>query len=177
MKYFTCESRSSAMYKYHIRLLMHFTDVKPLNLPHYLYKTLVKMAKKVQNRKGDHQASFYHHALIKIIVLHQLEQMSISWETFMQSTVFLPSTSQPTKHSTPPASSKSSEVSSCSRVSVKKTPRAEITQTYIRGKRLVFSPREKERAKPTLVHREASPHHHETSFHEHIHEKQGKSFK
>jgi len=41
----------------------------------------------------------------------------------------------------------------------------------------VFAPRGEERAKPTSVDREASPHHHETSFHKHFHEKQGKSLK
>lgn len=41
----------------------------------------------------------------------------------------------------------------------------------------MFAPREEERAKPTSVDRDTSPHHHETSFHEHSHEKQGKSLK
>ena len=41
----------------------------------------------------------------------------------------------------------------------------------------MFAPRGEERAKPTSIDREASPHHHETSFHVHIHEKQGKSLK
>ncbi len=47
MRYFTCEGRFSRLYQYHIRLLMHFTTVKPLNLPHNLYRNLVKMTKKV----------------------------------------------------------------------------------------------------------------------------------
>lgn len=51
MKFFTCEGRFSRLYQYHIRLLMHFTTIKPLNLAHYLYKSLVKMTEKVQ-RKG-----------------------------------------------------------------------------------------------------------------------------
>jgi len=73
MKYFTCEGSFSATYKYHVRLLTHFTNVKPLNLPYYLYRNLGKMAKKVQNKMNDHEASLYHHALIKIIVLHHDE--------------------------------------------------------------------------------------------------------
>jgi len=150
---------------------MHFTDVKPLNLSHYLYKNLVKMAKKVLNKKDDHQASLYHQDLIKIIVLHQLEKRNISWESFMQSTVFLPSISEPTSHRTPPSSSKPREVGSSSRVWLNKTLRAEITLTYIRGNRLVFSPKEEERAKPTSVDREVAPHHHETSVGRNINEK------
>ena len=47
MRYFTCEGRFSRFYKYHVRLLMHFTGVKILNLPYYLYKSLDKMVEKV----------------------------------------------------------------------------------------------------------------------------------
>lgn len=169
MKYFRCDGRFSIVYKYHVRLLMHFTSVKPINLPHNLYRNLVKMAKKVQNRMDDHQASLYHHDLIKFIFLHQCTQKNISWETFMQSTVFMPSTSHPTSNSTPPTSSKVGEVVSSSKIPLKKTPSEEITQAYIRGKKLMFSPRRQERAKHTSVDKEASPHHHETSILKHVH--------
>jgi len=70
MKYFTCEGRFSKLYQYHIRLLMHFTSMKLLNLPNYLYSRLVKMDEKVHSKGRDHQASLFHHALIKVIVLH-----------------------------------------------------------------------------------------------------------
>ena len=83
MKYFTCEGRFSRLYKYHVRLLMHFTGVKPLNLFYYLYKILAKMAEKVQHRESDHQAILFHHALIKFIFLHQLVDNNITWETFI----------------------------------------------------------------------------------------------
>ena len=43
MKYFTREGRFSRLYQYHVRLLMHFTSVEALNLPHYLYRSMVKM--------------------------------------------------------------------------------------------------------------------------------------
>lgn len=42
MKYFTCEGRFRRLYQYHIRLLMHFTSMKPGNLPNYLFRILVK---------------------------------------------------------------------------------------------------------------------------------------
>lgn len=51
MKYFTCEGIFSRLYKYHVRLLMNFTRVKPLNLSYYLYKGFNRMAKKVQHRQ------------------------------------------------------------------------------------------------------------------------------
>ena len=47
MKYFTCEGRFSRLYSYHIRLLMHFTVVKFLNIPHYLFRSIDKMGYKV----------------------------------------------------------------------------------------------------------------------------------
>lgn len=72
MKYFTFEGKFSRLYQYHIRLLMHFTTIKTLNLPHYLYRSFVKMTEKVQSKGRDHQANLFHHGLVKFIVLHQL---------------------------------------------------------------------------------------------------------
>ena len=36
MKYFTCEGIFSRLYQYHVRLLMHFTATRSLNLSNYL---------------------------------------------------------------------------------------------------------------------------------------------
>jgi len=36
-RYFTCQGRFDRVYPYHIRLLMHFTGKKPLNLPFFLH--------------------------------------------------------------------------------------------------------------------------------------------
>jgi len=44
MKYFTFEGIFSRLYTYHIRFLMHFTRVKMLNIPYYLFKGIEKMA-------------------------------------------------------------------------------------------------------------------------------------
>ena len=44
MKYFTCEGRYSKLCSYHIILLMHFTRVKMLHFPYYLYKSIDKMS-------------------------------------------------------------------------------------------------------------------------------------
>ena len=72
------------------------------------------MASLVKKRSYDDQMpSLFHHSLIKMIVLHQLEQQGIPWEVFISHDVFtnpeafiqqnLPSTSQPPT-STPPSS-------------------------------------------------------------------------
>ena len=50
MKYFTCEGRYSIIYSYHIILLMHFTTIKMIHLPYYLYRSIDKMSSIVQRR-------------------------------------------------------------------------------------------------------------------------------
>ena len=53
---------------------MHFTRVKLLNIPYYLFRRIDKMAYIVQEREYEHQMkSLFHHSLIKIIVLYHLK--------------------------------------------------------------------------------------------------------
>ena len=74
MKYFTCEGRYSRLNSYHVRLLMHFTRVKMLKFPYYLYRSIEKMSSVVRRRNPSQQMkSLFHHSLIKIVVLRQLE--------------------------------------------------------------------------------------------------------
>jgi len=51
MKYFSCEGRFSRLYSYHIYLLMHFTRVKMLNIPYYMFWSIDKMP--TLSRKGS----------------------------------------------------------------------------------------------------------------------------
>ena len=89
MKYFTCEGRFSRLYSYHIRFLMHFTRVKMLHLPYYLYRSIDKMSYIVQKRDYPPQMqSLFHHSLIKMVVLHQLQQKGIPWEVSIAHEVF-----------------------------------------------------------------------------------------
>ena len=79
MKYFTCEGRFSWVYAYHIRLLMHFTRTQLLNLPFFLYRSIEKMASTVQKKPSSQQkVCLFHHSLVKIVILHQLEKKGIS---------------------------------------------------------------------------------------------------
>ena len=114
MKYFTCEGRFSRLYSYHIRILMHFTSAKLLHLPYYLYRSIYKMSYIVQKRPPSQQMqSLFHHSLIKMIVLHHLEQQGIPWEVFITHDVFknpqniplqiLPSSSHPPSSAPPSA--------------------------------------------------------------------------
>ena len=115
MRYFTCEGRYYRVYSYHIRLLMHFTRTHLLNLPFFLCKSIDKMSSLVQKRPPTQQkASLFHHSLIKIIILHQLEKKGVSWETFIShldfstaSSSHVPShiSSSPSTHYLSPSSS------------------------------------------------------------------------
>jgi hypothetical protein len=72
--YFTCEGHFNMVYQYHIRLLMHFTGKKALNLPFYLYRSLGKMSDKVQERSKRVEHSIFHSGLIKLLVLEELRK-------------------------------------------------------------------------------------------------------
>ena len=59
MKFFTCEDRFSRIYQYHIRLVMRFTTAKSLNLSNYLYRSLIKMYKRVQFKGKEHHPTSF----------------------------------------------------------------------------------------------------------------------
>ena len=62
MKYFSCEGGFSRLYTYHIRLLMHFTRVRLLNIPYFIFMSIDKMAFIVQKRDYDQQMNIiFHH--------------------------------------------------------------------------------------------------------------------
>ena len=50
MKYFTCEGRFSRLYTYHIRILMHFTRVRMMNIPYFMCQNIEKMTTLVQHK-------------------------------------------------------------------------------------------------------------------------------
>lgn len=87
MRSFTCEGRFSRLYAYHIRLLMHFTSQKPLNMCNYLFRSISKMSEKIQLKDKEHSPSLFHHNLIKTIVLHQLAERGMAWEAFLETTL------------------------------------------------------------------------------------------
>lgn len=74
IKYFTCEGRFSPLYAYHIMLLMHFTRVRMMNIPYFIFRNIEKMAHIVKRKPYPLQLNrIYHYSSIKIIVLHQLK--------------------------------------------------------------------------------------------------------
>ena len=95
MKNFSCEGRFSRVYCYHIRLLIHFTKVKMLNIPYYIFRSVEKMAyfaKKIEHK--DQMKSLFHHSLIKIIVLYHLKELNIAWSTFIANPFFTHASTQ-----------------------------------------------------------------------------------
>ena len=89
MRYFTCEGRFTQVYSYHIRLLMHFTRVRMMNIPIFLFQNIRRMVSKLQKKTPAQQdRSLYHYGLIQLIVSYQLTQQGISWEEFISREFF-----------------------------------------------------------------------------------------
>ena len=89
MKYFTFKGSFSHLYSYHIHLLMHFTRVRMLHIPYYLFRSIEKMAYIVKTRDYKQKMqSLFHHSLIKMVVMHQLQQENIPWDTLITNEVF-----------------------------------------------------------------------------------------
>jgi hypothetical protein len=59
---------------------MNFIDF-PLNIPHYLLRSLYKMSKRFKREKAD--ASIFHHCLIKIVIVHHLILSGDCWQAFL----------------------------------------------------------------------------------------------
>ena len=73
MKYFSCEGRFSRLYAYHIRLLMHFTRVRMMNLPFFICRNIERMNNFMQHKTPQRQLNnVYHFSLVRILVDHQL---------------------------------------------------------------------------------------------------------
>jgi len=89
MLYFTCEGRFSQVYSYHIRLLMHFTWVRMMNIPVFLCRNIERMVPLMQRKSPAQQyRSLYHYGLIQLVVIHQLAQQGISREEFISRDIF-----------------------------------------------------------------------------------------
>ena len=63
---------------------MHFTKVRMMSLPFFICNNIKKMKKFMQRKTPRQQLnSFYHFALIQILVDHHLGLHGISWEDFI----------------------------------------------------------------------------------------------
>jgi hypothetical protein len=82
-KYFTCERRSDRIYPHHIRLLMHFTGKRSLNLPFFLHQSLGGMADNVQAEANQPKKNLSHISLIKLLIVEELRRLGKYWDLFM----------------------------------------------------------------------------------------------
>ena len=78
-KYFTCEGIYHKVYSYHFKLLLHFIGKISLDLNFYLHRSLRKMADKVQEKSEGSETSLFHHGLMKLLILDELQKIGRDW--------------------------------------------------------------------------------------------------
>ena len=79
-QFITCEGRYGFVFLFHLRLLMVFMGFE-LNMPHYLHRSLFKMAKKYKRNQAH--TSLFHVGLIKMLVVSELGLRRDSWQNFL----------------------------------------------------------------------------------------------
>jgi hypothetical protein len=79
-QFVTCEGRYGFVFLFHLRLLMVFMGFE-LSMPHYLHRSLFKMAKKYKKSQAD--TSLFHVGLIKILIVYELGLRRDSWPDFL----------------------------------------------------------------------------------------------
>jgi hypothetical protein len=82
-RYFTCERRYDRIYAHHIRMLMHFTGKRPLNLPFFLHRSLERMTDNIQAEADQPRKNLFHISLIKLLVVEELRWMDKYWDSFL----------------------------------------------------------------------------------------------
>jgi hypothetical protein len=79
-QFVTCEGRYGFIFLFHLRLLMVFMGFE-LSMPHYLHRSLFKMAKRYKRSQAD--TSLFHLGLIKMILVYELGLRRDSWHDFL----------------------------------------------------------------------------------------------
>jgi hypothetical protein len=87
-RYFTCEGHFNMVYQYHIRLLMHFTGKKALNIPFYLYRSLGKWLTKCKKSISKLNTTFFILDLIKLLVIEEFRKTNRESRVPFVSTMF-----------------------------------------------------------------------------------------
>jgi hypothetical protein len=84
-QFITCEGRFRIVFLYHLRLLLSLIGFS-LNMPYYLLISLYKIGKRF--RKPRLYLSLFHHGLVKIILMHQLQSQNDFWDAFISQNGF-----------------------------------------------------------------------------------------
>jgi hypothetical protein len=78
-----CEGRYYVFKACHFRLLAHFQFNKPLNFPFNFLKSLEKMSSQVGQNVANPHSNLFHHNLIKLLVIAELEKQGKTWDEFI----------------------------------------------------------------------------------------------
>jgi hypothetical protein len=81
--YITSEGRYDKLMMYHFKLMDHFTGKTPINLPYFLYHSLMKVCNRIRAQPLSINSTLCHLGLIKLILLQELKQQGRSWEHFL----------------------------------------------------------------------------------------------
>lgn len=73
-RFVTCEGRCVVNFLYHLRLLLHFEGGPEIIFPYFLWMSLNKMARGIKSSSKNVQTSIYHHGLIKLLVVHEINK-------------------------------------------------------------------------------------------------------
>ena len=81
--FLTCDRGYSVAHLYHVRLLQHIKGEDRINLPYFLFKSLLRMIETVRHKHRPKATHIYHQGLIKILVEYQVKSRGIIWREFM----------------------------------------------------------------------------------------------
>jgi hypothetical protein len=81
--YITSEGRYDKLMMYHFKLMDHFSGRTPINLPYFLYHSLIKVCNRIRARPSSIKTTLCHLGLIKLIILQELKLQGRSWEHFL----------------------------------------------------------------------------------------------
>jgi len=136
MHYFTCEGRFSRVFAFYIRLLMHFTRVRMMNILVYFFQDIQRMVFIFQKQTPAQQLrSLCHHGLIQLVAFHQLSQQGIPWADFI-SREFL---TQPQPQPEPEAIHEEGGPSHQPEIIIPRHMASSPRVTYQRGHRTLFA--------------------------------------
>jgi hypothetical protein len=140
------------VYLYHIRLLMHFTGKKALNIPYYLCRILGNMVDKVQAKSKQVEPSLFHFSLIKLLVLEELKKTNGEWSSFLSTSGFCAETisSPPSKGSTPSTNDKATSSSLKRKRGKDKEQQPVVIETLETTTKISLSKGSKEKGKEPL---------------------------
>lgn len=114
------------------------------------------MLDKVQLRRKELYPSLFHHSQINIVVLHQLAEKNMTWESFLEKALKWHESNVAVQHSNMPT--QKMEIGSSRRsVEIPKAPKPEVTRIYKRGKGLVFGSHDEKGAKPCTSTKQGPP--------------------